>query len=180
MSPGRAPLWGWMAEFPSAEALLAAARATRAAGYRPEAYSPFQIEGLAEALGVEGSHISGITFLGALLGGAGGYFMQWYSAVIDRPINVGGRPMHSWPMFVPVSFSLLVLGGAFAAVVALLWTSGLPRLTHPVFAVREFDLATRNRFFLVLRSDDPRFDRIEAAEWLDGLHPLRRIEVPRS
>ncbi len=170
--------WGLMAEFESADELLAAARAARAQGYVPEAYSPFHIEGLAEALGIERSPIALTTFLGGLLGGVSGYAMQWYSAVIDRPLDIGGRPFHSWPMFVPVTFELTILGGALAAVAAFLWTAGLPKLRHPVFAAPDFELATRNRFFLVLRCDDPAFEPELAAQWLDDQRPLRRVEVP--
>lgn len=170
--------WGWMAEFASADELLAAARAARADGYAPEAYSPFHIEGLAEALGIERSPISALTFIGGLLGGAGGYAMQWYSAVVDRPINFGGRPLHSWPMFVPVTFELTILGAALAAVLAFVFTAGLPKLRHPVFEAPDFELATRNRFFLVLRSQDPAFEPESAAQWLDARRPLRRVEVP--
>ena len=137
------------------------------------------IDGLAEATGVERSPIAALTFVGASIGGLGGYAMQWYSAVIDRPINVGGRPLHSWPMFIPVTFELAVLAGAFAAVGALLFGNGLPALFHPVFDAPDFDLATRNRFFLCVRSDDPKFDADATSRWLDGLHPLRRCEVPR-
>ena len=170
--------YGWMAEFDSADELLAAAHAARNEGYAPEAYSPFHIEGLAAALRIERSVIAPASFLGGLLGGVGGYFMQWYSAVIDRPINVGGRPLHSWPMFVPVTFELTILGAALAAVLAFFWTAGLPRLRHPVFDAPDFELATRNRFFLVLRRDDPAFEAERAAHWLDEQRPLRRFEVP--
>jgi hypothetical protein len=169
---------GWMAEFDSADALLAATRSARAEGYAPEAYAPFLVEGLAEAAGVQRSPIAAITFVGALAGGIGGYAMQWYSAVVDRPLNVGGRPLHSWPMFVPVTFELTILGAAFAAVLAFLCSSRLPRLRHPLFEVSDFKLATRNRFFLVLRSDDPAFDVDASARWLDARRPLRRVEVP--
>ena len=170
--------YGWMAEFDSADELLAAAHAARAEGYVPEAYSPFHIEGLAEALRIERSPIAPVTFLGGLIGGLAGYFMQWYSAVIDRPINVGGRPLHSWPMFVPVTFELTILGAALAVVLALLWTAKLPKLRHPVFDAPDFELATRNRFFLVLRREDPAFDAERTAQWLDARRPLRRVEVP--
>ena len=170
--------WGWMAEFDSADELLAVARAARAEGYAPQAYTPFHIEGLPEALGIERSNIALATFVGGLLGGLGGYAMQWYSAVVDRPINVGGRPFHSWPMFVPVSFEMTILGAALAAVLAFFWTAGLPRLRHPVFDAPDFELATRNRFFLVLRCEDPAFDAERAAQWLDAQRPLRRVEVP--
>ena len=170
--------WGLMAEFATADALLAAARRVRAAGYRHvEAYSPFPVEGLAEALGYERTPVPFWTFLGALAGGAGGYFMQWYSAVIDYPLNIGGRPLHSWPMFVPLAFELAVLGGAFAAVVAFLVASGLPRLRHPLFASRDFDLATRNRFFLCLCSDDPAFEPGQSRALLQELQPLACVEV---
>jgi ActD protein len=172
--------WGVMAELASADELLAAARAARAAGYRhAEAYAPFPVEGLAEALGFRRSWVAPITFLGGVAGGVGGYFMQWYSAVVDYAINVGGRPLHSWPMFIPVTFELTVLGGALAAVLALFISNGLPNLYHPIFNAPDFDLAMRNRFFLCLRSDDPAFDAEGAARLLDGLKPLRRAEVPR-
>jgi len=171
--------YGLMAEFASPEALLAAAHAARSAGYtRAQAYAPFPIEGLAEALGTQERHVSAATFVGAILGAAGGFFMQWYSAVIDRPLNVGGRPLNSWPMFIPATFELAVLGGALAAVLAFFIGAGLPRLRHPVFGAADFDLATRNRFFLCLPADDPVFDARRAAALLDEMQPLRRMEVP--
>ena len=170
--------WALMAEFATADELLAAAHRVREAGYvHAEAYSPFPIEGLAEALGFERSRVPFFTFLGGLLGGAGGYFLQWYSAVIDYPVNIAGRPLHSWPMFMPVTFEMAVLGGAFAAVLAMLIGSGLPRMRHPVFAAPDFELATRNRFFLVLHSDEVAFEAQQSAALLDSLKPLRRVEV---
>ena len=171
--------YGLMAEFATHEALLTAAHAARGAGYtRAQAYAPFPIEGLAEALGIAERHVSAITFAGAVLGAVIGFFMQWYSAVIDRPLNVGGRPLNSWPMFIPATFELAVLGGAIAAVLAFVIGSDLPRLRHPVFDAPDFDLATRNRFFLCLPADDPAFDARRAAALLDELEPLRRMEVP--
>jgi hypothetical protein len=172
--------WGWMAEFASPEELLAAAREVRAQGYEhPEAYTPFPVEGLAAVLGFERTRVPAATFCGALLGGAGGYFLQWYSAVVDFPINVGGRPLHSWPLFVPVTFEMAVLGGAFAAVVAMLAGSRLPKLRPPLFASPDFSLATRDRFFLCLRADDPGFRGDGARELLESLNPLRCVEVMR-
>ena len=172
--------WGLMAEFTTADELLAAARRAHDAGYRhAEAYAPFHVKGLAEALGFTRSRVPLFTFVGAVLGGVGGYFLQWYTAVVDYAINVGGRPAHSWPMFVPVTFEMTILGGAFAAVLALLLGNGLPKLYHPVFNAPDFDLAMRNRFFLCLRRDDPAFDEAGAAQLLDAMQPLRRCEVPR-
>jgi len=171
-------LWGLMAEFATADELLAAARAARAAGYtRQQAYAPFPIEGLAEAVGFGRDRVAPITFAGAVLGGLGGWFMQWYSAVIDYPLHIGGRPLDSWPMFVPVVFELAVLGGALAAFGAVILGNHLPDLAHPVFAAPDFELAARNRFFLCLRADDPRFQREGAAAWLDARGPLRRAAV---
>lgn len=171
--------YGLMAEFGSAEALLAAARRAHAAGYRRvEGYSPFPVEGLAEAIGFEKTRVPLATLVGAIAGGLGGFFLQWYSAVVDYPVNVGGRPLDSWPEFIPVTFETTVLFAALAAVAAMLVANGLPRLHHPVFDVREFDLATRNRFFLCLRGDDPRFEPAPARRFLEALAPMRVMEVP--
>ncbi|TFY97224.1 DUF3341 domain-containing protein [Ramlibacter humi] len=168
-----------MAEFADADELLAAARRVREAGYqRAEAYSPFHVDGLAEALGFTRNRVPAFTFVGGVLGGAGGFFLQWYSAVIDFPVNVAGRPLNSWPMFIPVTFEMAVLGAAFAALISMLAANGLPRLRHPLFAVAEFDLATRNRFFLCLRCDDPAFEPQRARELLQAMHPMRCVEVP--
>jgi len=167
-----------MAEFAGAEALVAAARAVHAAGYqRAEAYAPFAVEGLDEALALRPRGIAAACLIGTVVGALGGYFMQWYANVISYPVDIGGRPPHSWPMFVPVSFSLAVLLGAVGALIAMLWRVGLPGLYHPVFNAPDFDLATRNRFFLCLRSDDPVFDPDQARVLLDSLAPMRISEV---
>ena len=168
-----------MAEFRTPEELLQAVREAREAGYRRvEAYSPFPVEGLAEATGMKRNWVPPIVLAGGLAGGIGGYFMQWYSAVISYPINSGGKPPHSWPEFIPVTFELTVLIAAIAGVLGMLFLNGLPRLTHPVFNVREFDLASRNRFFVCLRSGEPKFRAETARAFLQHLHPLRIWDVP--
>ncbi len=168
-----------LAEFATADALLAAANRTRQAGYRQlEAYAPFAVEGLAEAVGFRRNRVPLITLLGGIAGGIGTYFLQWYSAVIDYPINVGGRPLHSWPSFLPPTFEITILGAAFAAVLGMLIANGLPRLHHPLFDVPEFDLATRNRFFLFLPAGDPAFEAERSRRFLDDLQPLLVREVP--
>jgi len=173
-------LYGTMAELATPDALLEAARHARGAGWRGvEAYSPFPIDGLADALGFNGNRVPLLALLGGIAGGAGGYFMQWYAAVVSYPINVGGRPLHSWPMFIPAAFELTVLGAALAAVLGMLWLNGLPSLVHPVFGAADFELASRNRFFLLLRADAEDFDRARAHDFLHGLQPLRVIEVAR-
>ena len=168
--------YGVMAEFASADALLAATRKARDAGYGSvEAYAPFPVEGLAEAVGLRRNWVPAIVLAGGVLGGVGGYFMQWYSAVISYPINAGGRPLHSWPEFIPVTFELTILVAALAGVIGMLALNGLPRLHHPVFNLREFDLASRNRFFLCLRGAEPE----PARDFLRTLEPLGVWDVPR-
>ena len=172
-------LYGLLAEFPTADSLCAAARHVREHGYtRVEAYSPFAIEGLDEIVGADKGWIAPLTLLGGLLGGAGTYFLQWYAAVVDYPIDIGGRPLHSWPAFIPATFEITILGAALAAVVTMLVANGLPRLHHPLFEVEEFELASRNRFFLCLPARDPVFAPGPARDLLAGLHPLLLCEVP--
>lgn len=172
-------LYGLLAEFRTADELLLAARAAREAGYgEVEAYAPFPVEGLAEAVGFKRNSVAAAALIGGICGGAGTYFMQWYSAVISYPFNIGGRPLHSWPSFIPATFELTILGAALAAVLAMLLASGLPRLHHPLFAAPQFDLATRNRFFLCLRARAADFDPARARSWLATLRPLEVCEVP--
>ncbi|MFC4932925.1 DUF3341 domain-containing protein [Massilia sp. GCM10023247] len=174
-----AALYGLLAEFPSAESLCAAARHVRAHGYtRAEAYSPFAVDGLDEVLGMDRNWVAPATLLGGLAGGAGAYFLQWYAAVVDYPINVGGRPLHSWPAFIPATFELTILGAALAAVLVMLLQNGLPQLYHPLFEIDEFELASRNRFFLCLPARDPVFAPGPARALLEELQPLLLREVP--
>ncbi len=171
--------YGWLAEFKTAEELLEAVRRARAAGYRRiEAYTPFPVEGLAEAVGTYKDRIPLITLIGGVIGGTGGYFLQWYSAVIDYPLNQGGRPYHSWPAFIPITFELTVLGAALFAVVGMLALNGLPKLYHPLFNRPEFELASRSRFFLCLRGGDSRDESEAIREFLASLKPLALNEVP--
>ena len=172
-------IYGLMAEFASADRLLEAARHAHESGHaRIEAYSPFPIEGLDEAVGFRGSRVALATLIGGFAGGAGGFFLQWYAAVIDYPINIGGRPLNSWPAFIPITFEMTVLFAALTAVVTMIVANGLPRLRHPVFGAGDFDLATRNRFFLCLRADAPQFDAAHARRFLERLEPLKIVEVP--
>ena len=172
-------LYGMLAEFPTADSLCAAARHVRARGYtRVEAYTPFAVEGLDEILGMENDRIAPAALVGGILGGAGTYFLQWYAAVVDYPVNYGGRPLHSWPAFIPATFEITILGAALAAVAAMFLMNGLPRLHHPLFEVEEFELVTRNRFFLCLPATDPVFAPGPARDLLAELEPLLLREVP--
>lgn len=172
-------IYGLMAEFRTGDALLEATRCARDDGYRElEAYAPYPIEGIAEAVGFKRNRVPLMTLLGGFAGGIGGYLLQWYSAVVDYPINVGGRPLHSWPSFIVPTFELTILGAALAAVFGMLAANGLPRLYHPVFNAPDFEQVTRNRFFLCLPARDPHFDAKRSKAFLQGLQPLSVAEVP--
>jgi hypothetical protein len=172
-------MYGLIAEFKDDQALVDAARQTRAAGYRNvEAYAPFSVDGLSDAIGFRKDRIAPITLAGGICGGVGTYFMQWYAAVIDYPINSGGRPLHSWPAFIPATFEMTVLGAALAAFFGMLLLNGLPKLYHPIFNAPDFDLASRNRFFICINSSDPRFDAAATREFLEKLTPIKIDEVP--
>jgi len=171
-------VYGLMAEFESPTALAAAARVVRERGYqRVEAYSPFPIEAVNEALGLHHNRLPMLVLMGGILGGLTGYLMQYYLAVIDFPINIGGRPLHSWPSFIVITFELTILFAALTTVLGLLGLCGLPMPYHPVFNVPRFALASRDRFFLCIESRDPLFDRRQTAEFLTSLDPREVSEV---
>jgi hypothetical protein len=168
-----------LAEFSDPTALVEAARRTRAEGYhRIDGFSPFPLEELAEALGMKRTRLPLIVLIGGLIGGLGGYFMQWYSSVIDYPMNIAGRPYHSWPSFIPVTFELTVLCAAFAAVLGMLALNGLPMPYHPVFNVERFALATRNQFFLLIEARDPLFEPEKTQAFLQSLGAREVNVVP--
>ena len=176
----RAELYGLLAEFEHPEELLAAATAARDAGYlRVEAYTPIPLEGLTEALGPVPNQLPRLTLIGGLSGAAAGYALQYWVSVIEYPLNVGGRPLHSWPAFLPIVFELAVLGASLTAVLGMLALNGLPRPHHPLFAVPEFKLASRDRFFLCIEARDAKFDLEPTRSFLAELRPKSLIDVPR-
>jgi hypothetical protein len=163
--------WGVLAAFDEPGALLRAVRRVRAAGYRSvDAYSPFPIDGLDEALALPRPwRVAALTLAGGLVGAAGGYGLQYYLMAVDYPLNVGGRPLHSWPAFIPVAFELMVLCAAVAVTVGLFVLLRLPEPHHPLFGVPGFERATQDRLFLAVRADDPRFDHAAVTRLLDQL-----------
>jgi len=172
-------IYGLMAEFDSPQALLEAARRAYAAGFRRmDAYSPFPVEGLAEAIGFHGSRVPLLVLIGGIVGCLGGFYLQYWVSVIHYPVNVGGRPLNSWPAFIPVTFELTILFAALSAFFGVLWLNGLPMPYHPVFNVERFELASRNRFFLCIEATDPQFDPRGTREFLEttGAQGIYEVE----
>jgi hypothetical protein len=173
------PIYGIMAEFDSASDLVAAARKTHEAGYKKiDAYSPFPVEELAEAIGFHKNRVPLVTLIGAMVGGLTGYLVQYWIAVVDYPVNIGGRPYHSWPSFIVVTFEMTILFGGISAVLGMLALNGLPMPYHPVFNVPRFAMASKDRFFLIVFSTDAKYDRVDTRKFLEGLAPRSISEVP--
>jgi hypothetical protein len=174
----RQPLYGLLAEFESPEALLAAAHQTQAAGYkRVDAFTPMPVEGLADAVGFHRSSLPLVVLIGGILGGLTGFGMQYYANVFSFPMNVAGKPLNSWPAFIPITFELTILGAAIFCVFGMLAMNGLPAPYHPVFNVPRFALATRDRFFLLIKARDRKFDLAKTKEFLASLHAREVSEV---
>ncbi len=174
-------LYGIAVQFVSPEHLVKAVRRVRDKGYRKfDAFSPMPIPDLPQAMGLKHTAMPLIVLTGALVGAASAYLMQWYSAVIEYPWNIGGRPAHSWPSFIPLTFELGVLGGAIFGVLGLIILNRFPQPYHPMSNAPEFSRAQSDRFFLCIESDDPNFDREEAWQLCQEFESERVTEVPRS
>lgn len=170
---------GWLASFTSAAELRRALTETRRAGFRCfEAYTPYPVEGLEEALDFHETKVALLALIGGVLGGGGGFFMQWFADVVHYPINVGGRPDFSWPAFIPVTFELTVLGAALFAAFGMLALNRLPQPYHPLFAIDEFRRASKDRFFLFVSAKDPHFGLASTRRFLESLFPESVHEVP--
>lgn len=170
--------YGLLAEFSTHEELMHAAEEAYATGFRRmDGYSPFPVEGLPEALGKK-NRLPLLVLIGGIIGGVGAYFMEWYANAISYPINIGGRPTHSWPAFIPITFELTVLGAGLTAFFCSFALNHLPRPNHPLFNVPEFDRASQDRFFLCIEASDPKFHPKETRVFLENLEPLSIKEVP--
>ena len=172
------PFYGLMAEFDSAQALVDAANGVRAAGYtRADAYSPFPIHGLAEALGFRERHVAPIVLGAGIMGALAGYGLEYWTQVIDFPMNIGGRPFHAWVSFIPPAFETTILFAAFSAVIGMLVLNGLPQPYHPVFNVARFERASQDGFFLAIEASDPKFDAEATKAFLAGLNAKEVVHV---
>lgn len=173
------PPYGLLAEFETPAALIEAARRAKAEGYkRMDAYTPYPMEALTDALGHRITRLPYVVLIGGLLGGLGGYLLQWYTSTYSYPLNVADRPLHSWPAFIPVTFECTILGASLSAVFGMLGLNGLPMPYHPLFNIDRFALASRDRFFLCIRVVDPKFDLAGTRAFLETLGPREVQEVP--
>lgn len=172
-------LYGLLAGFDDHRRVLEAAQEAYRRGYRRmDAYTPFPVQGLAEALGSKGTPVALIVLLCGIVGGLSGYFMEWYAMTVSYPINVAGRPFNSWPAYIPITFELTVLAGAISAIIGMLALNRLPRPHHPVFDAPEFGRASTDRFFLCIEASDPKFDLAATRQFLESLKPETLREVP--
>jgi hypothetical protein len=175
----RPPIYGLMAEFDTPTDLVVAARKTYEAGYkRIDAYTPFPIEQLSEAIGFHHNGVPLVVLIGGILGCFSGFAMQWWIATVSYPVNVGGRPYLSTPAFIVVTFEMTILFAVLAAVFGMLALNGLPMPYHPVFNVPRFAFATKDRFFLIVFSSDPKYSSTATRSFLEGLNPRSISEVP--
>jgi len=175
----RDPVYGMMAEFDTPVALVEAAKRTYQAGYRKiDTYTPFPIEGLAEEIGFHRDEVPLVVLIGGIVGGLTGYLMQYWVSAVAYPLNIGGKPYHSWPAFIVITFEMTILFAGISAVFGMLALNGLPMPYHPVFNVPRFTRASRDRFFLVVFSSDVKYDPAGTRQFLESLDPRSVSEVP--
>ena len=176
--PTETELYGVMAEFDTPEELIEAGRRAFAEGYRKmDAYTPMPVEGLSDAIGFRSSAVQTIVFCAGVLGATGGFMLCWWMTVVAYPHVVAGRPLNSWPAYIPITFESMVLISCLTALVCMLGLNGLPQPYHPVFNVTRFERASKDKFFLCIEAGDPKFDREETAAFLKSLDPREVMEV---
>ncbi len=179
MNKNAPKIYGLMAKFPDPEALIAATQRATEAGYREmDAYSPFPLEGLSEAMHLKSSKLPYAILTGGILGGALGFFMQYYATVISYPLNIGGKPLDSWPAYIPITFELTVLLAAFGGVIGLFIATRFPQPYHPVFNVEDFQKhGSQDGFYLAIEARDPKYDPVETLGFLKALGAILVTEV---
>jgi hypothetical protein len=175
------PIYGLLAEFPNPDELLHGARVVRDAGYVCiDGYSPFPVHGLSDALGFRRTRIAMAFLIGGLLGGFLGYVLQYWTMAVDYPVNIGGRPLNSWPAYIPVTFECTVLVSSLAGVLGMLALNGLPRPNQPLDEVKRFERASVDSFFLCIEARDPQFHPETTRRFLETLTPLPVVDVPHE
>jgi hypothetical protein len=169
----KVPYFGLMAEFEREEDFIEATRKVAAEGYHKlDAYMPYPIHEILDILHLHKNPLPKIVLICGILGCVGGFGMEWFASVIHYPWNIGGKPLYSWPMFMPVAYECTILLAAFGAVFGLIAINGLPRPYHPVFNVPSFERASDDHFFICIESGDPKFDLDKTRKFLEGLRPV--------
>ena len=172
-------VYGLLAEFPQPEDLLAATTAAHSAGYRRmDAYTPFPVHGLSEAIGLRQTRLPLVVLIGGIIGAVAGFGLQYWYETSHYPMNIGGRPHNSWPSFIVITFECTILFASLSAVLGMLALNGLPQPYHPLFNVPSFELASRSHFFLCIEARDPKFDFDDTRVFLEGLRPMAIYVVP--
>jgi hypothetical protein len=173
------PIFGVIAQFDDPGSLIGAVRSVREAGYtRIDAYTPYPVHGLDDELGVRGTKLPMIVLIAGIVGAFTGFGMQYFAMAVHLPLNIGGKPLNSWPAFIPITFEVTILFAALAAVIGMLALNRLPQPYHPVFHAKNFERASEDQFFLCIESDDPRFDQIEARNLLASTGAVEVSDVP--
>lgn len=171
-------LYGLVAQFGTVEDVMRAAEKVKAAGYtRTDAYTPFPIEGLDEALGMKPTRLGWVVLAAGIGGGLAGFFMQWWANTQYYPLIIGGKPLNSWPNWIVIMYELTILSAAFTAGLTMIFRNGMPRAYHPIFNARGIEAASRDKFFICVQSSDPRFDLRRTTAFLESLGPERVVEV---
>lgn len=174
------PIFGVMGQFEDVTALLRAARKVRQSGYtRTDAFTPYPVHGLDDELGVRKTILPKLVLGAGIMGALTGFGMQYFAMVIHYPLNIGGKPLNSWPAFIPITFEVTILFAALTAVVGMLALNGLPQPYHPVFHIKNFERASVDQYFLCIESDDPKFDADEARKLLSAAGAVEVSDVPR-
>lgn len=177
-APATNPLYGVIAEFESADDLLYAAKKAYSEGYRKmDAYTPFPVHGLAEAMGPDDNRIKWMIGFGGAAGVAAGVALEWWVSTQAYPHNVGGKPLWSWPLFVPPAYECMILFASLTAFFGMFALNGLPRPHHPIFGAKRFEYASQDRFFLCIEAEDPKFDVKKTSDFLQSLQPAEVSEV---
>ena len=172
------PVYGILAEFDSVHEVMAAAKRAYAEGYRRlDAYSPFPVEGLSEAIGYHKDNVAKVVLTGGIVGCLTGYLLQYWVNLYAYPMNIGGRPLHSWPAFIIVTFEMTVLFAGLAAAIGMMAMNGLPKPYNPLFNVARFERASRDKFFICIEAEDPKFDAKSTRQFLESLQPASISEV---
>lgn len=171
-------IYGLLAEFDSPDAVIEAARRTYAAGYRSvDAFTPFPVHGLSEAIGFKKTWLPLIVLIGGICGATAGFSMQYFASAIHYPLNIGGRPLNSWPSFIIITFECTILFASLSTVLGMLALNGLPTPYHPLFNVPAFELASRTHFFLCIKAKDAKFEPAETQRFLEGMPEVKSINI---